>query len=102
MTRSHAESVRAEAHADKSKTYDSLVPDAIAKAELGNVSAMTWWRWQRDAHLAALNFPIAVNLNGRTYRSRLQLEAFKQRLMQEAITARSAPQRRGPKARERT
>jgi hypothetical protein len=86
----------------KTAAPDRLVPDSIARAELGDVSKMTWWRWNRDPHLAELNFPVAVALNGRTYRSRAQLEAFKQRLLQQAITARSAPQRRGPKSRERT
>jgi hypothetical protein len=96
----------AEAHAAKSnKTaapFDSLVPDAIARAELGGVSKMTWWRWQRDAHMAAMGFPVAIVLRDRTYRSRAELEAFKAHLMREAIKARSQPQRRGPKSRERT
>jgi hypothetical protein len=100
---------RADAHADNPKSKhcktavpDRLVPDSIAKAELGGVSNMTWWRWQRDAHMAELGFPVAIVLRARTYRSRAELEAFKARLMREAITARSQPQRRGPKTRERT
>jgi hypothetical protein len=104
-----AEIERADAHADNPKSKhcktavpDRLVPDSIAKAELGGVSNMTWWRWQRDAHMAELGFPVAIVLRARTYRSRAELEAFKARLMREAITARSQPQRRGPKTRERT
>jgi hypothetical protein len=85
----------------KTAVPDRLVPDAIARAELGGVSKMTWWRWDHDPHLAELGFPIAINLNGRVYRTRAQLEAFKARLMQEGIKARSQLQRRGPKARER-
>jgi hypothetical protein len=94
---------RADAHAAKSNKpaapFDSLVPDATARAELGGVSKMTWWRWQRDPRMVALGFPVAITLCDRTYRSRAELESFKQRLMQEAIKARSQPQRRGPKER---
>ena len=100
-----AEIERADKRAKSNKTaakYDSLVPDATARAELGDVSKMTWWRWQRDARMVALGFPVAITLCDRTYRSRAELEAFKARLMQEAIKARSGPQRRGPKARERS
>ena len=99
-----AEIERADKRA-KSKTAapDRLVPDAIARAELGDVSKMTWWRWQRDPRMVALGFPVAITLCDRTYRSRAELEAFKACLMREAIKARSGPQRRGPKTRrERT
>jgi hypothetical protein len=94
---------RADAHAPNKTDapYDSLVPDATARAELGGVSKMTWWRWQRDPRMAALGFPVAITLCDRTYRSRAELEAFKARLMREAIKARSGPQRRGPKPKER-
>jgi hypothetical protein len=81
---------------------DRLVPDATARAELGGVSKMTWWRWQRDPRMAALGFPVAIVLCDRTYRSRAELEAFKARLMQEGIKARSQLQRPGPKPKERT
>ena len=100
-----AEIERADKRAKSNKTaakYDSLVPDATARAELGDVSKMTWWRWQRDARMVALGFPVAITLCDRTYRSRAELEAFKACLMREAIKARSGPQRRGPKARERS
>jgi hypothetical protein len=35
---------------------------ASARAELGNVSKMSWWRWERDARMLALGFPVAVTL----------------------------------------
>jgi hypothetical protein len=79
------------------EAFDSLVPDAIARAELGGVSKMTWWRWQRDVRMIELGFPVAVTICDRTYRSRAELEAFKARLMREAIKERSKLQKRGPK-----
>jgi hypothetical protein len=63
---------------------DELVPNRKAQTEFG-VTAMTIWRWDRDSKLG---FPPAIRINGRTYRSRQQLEAFKQRLLAQALKAR--------------
>jgi hypothetical protein len=38
-----------------------------------NISPMTLWRWERDPHL---NFPPAIEINGRKYRSLRSLEAW--------------------------
>ncbi len=62
---------------------DTLVPTNKVLEEL-NISAMTLWRWERDAALA---FPPAVKIRNRNYRSRKALEAFKHRLLSEALTA---------------
>jgi hypothetical protein len=70
------------------KQHDVLVPDAQAAAELGGVSRMCIFRWDRDPGMAALGFPPRVMLNGRGYRSRQQLEKFKANLMRKAIAAR--------------
>ena len=64
---------------------DHLVPDRQARAELGGISAMSLWRWD---HRPELGFPPAIRLNGRKYRSRLALDAFKQRLIAQALKAR--------------
>ncbi len=56
---------------------DTLVPASKARQECGNISPMTEWRWERDPNL---NFPPAVKIRGRKYRSRKALEAFKQQL----------------------
>jgi hypothetical protein len=77
--------------------FDSLVPDAIARAELGGVSKMTWWRWDRDPDLAVQGFPPAIRIRERVYRSRLALDDFKQRLLQQAVKDRSRLLKRGPK-----
>jgi hypothetical protein len=46
---------------------------------------MTFWR--RDLK-PEQGWPAKIKINGRSYRSRQQLEAFKQRLMAEALKAR--------------
>ena len=60
---------------------DYLVPDPQVEREFG-VTSMTIWRWTRDPELG---FPPAIQIKNRNYRSRQQLEAFKSRLLAEAI-----------------
>jgi hypothetical protein len=60
---------------------DNLIPDPIVCAEFG-VTAMTLWRWTRDPDL---NFPPAIAIRNRNFRSRKQLEAFKARMLSKAI-----------------
>ena len=59
---------------------DNLIPDPIVCAEFG-VTAMTLWRWTRDPDL---NFPPAIAIRNRNFRSRKQLEAFKARMLSKA------------------
>jgi hypothetical protein len=72
---------------------DSLVPDPRVQAEL-SVTKMTLHRWDNDPktapRMAALGWPPKVIVNGRCYRFRSQLEAFKQTLMRQAIADRAA------------
>jgi hypothetical protein len=63
---------------------DNLIPDPVVCAEFG-VTAMTLWRWTRDTEL---NFPPAISIRNRNFRSRKQLEAFKARLLMKAIRQR--------------
>jgi hypothetical protein len=60
---------------------DNLIPDPVVCAEFG-VTAMTLWRWTRDPDL---NFPPAIAIRNRNFRSRKQLEAFKARMLSKAI-----------------
>jgi hypothetical protein len=64
---------------------DYLVPDKQIMREF-SISAMTLYRW---SHNKEMNFPVAIQINGRNFRSRLQTEAFKKRLFDEAMRARS-------------
>src|SRR5262249_21672846 len=65
-----------------SDTYpDNLIPDPVVCAEFG-VTAMTLWRWTRDPDL---NFPPAIAIRNRNFRSRKQLETFKARMLSKAI-----------------
>jgi predicted DNA-binding transcriptional regulator AlpA len=63
---------------------DNLIPDPVVCAEFG-VTAMTLWRWTRDT---ALNFPPPIAIRNRNFRSRRQLEAFKERMLRKAIRQR--------------
>jgi hypothetical protein len=72
---------------------DQLVPDAQVRRELGNITAMTLFRWGEDP---SLNLPPKIKIYNRNYRSRKLLEAFKALLLAEAIRRRSEPSRQGP------
>jgi predicted DNA-binding transcriptional regulator AlpA len=64
---------------------DTFVPDNIVALELGGVSLMTLYRWTNDPDV---NFPLPIKMNGRNYRSRRELEAFKKELQQQALEKR--------------
>jgi hypothetical protein len=68
--------------------HDALVPDHVVRQEVGGVSRMSLWRWDRDPAMAALGWPTGIELNGRRYRSRRGLETFKANLMAKAIATR--------------
>jgi hypothetical protein len=70
--------------------HDALVPDSVAAKECGDVSRMSIFRWDRDPRMLELGWPPRVELNGRNYRSRKQLEKFKAALFRKAIAARGA------------
>jgi hypothetical protein len=62
------------------KQPDEWVPDEIVRQELGGISTMSLWRYDHDPHMAAKGWPPPKRLTpmGRKYRSRRQLEKFKQ------------------------
>jgi hypothetical protein len=84
----------------EAKGIDSLVPDSQVRAELGGISAMTWWRWQVDEALIKLGLPPLIKVRDRIFRFRKPLEAFKHALMLQAIKERSRLLKRGPKPRQ--
>jgi len=61
---------------------DQFVPDEQVQVEFGDVNKMRLWRWTHDPKLG---FPPVIRINGRNFRSRAQLEAFKQRKLEEAM-----------------
>ena len=71
--------------------HDELVPDPVVWRELG-ITAMTGWRYTNDP---ALGFPPVIKIRTRNFRSRHQLEEFKQRLLRDAMSRRSSG---GPEA----
>lgn len=64
--------------------FDSFVPEREVLAEF-SISEMTMHRWDKDG---SLNFPPVIWIRNRKYRSRKQLQAFKQRMMEEGIANR--------------
>jgi len=49
---------------------------------------MTAWRWDRDVALIAMGWPAKIQIRGRNFRSRRQLEQFKAALIRKAIEER--------------
>ena len=54
---------------------NTLVPSSELRAELGNVSDMTLWRWSRDP---ALDFPEPIYIRKRRYWKRADIDAWKE------------------------
>jgi hypothetical protein len=67
------------------KPYDKLVPDPEVWRELG-VTSMTGWRYTKDPEL---EFPPAIKIRNRNFRSRRLLEEFKARLLRTALAERA-------------
>jgi hypothetical protein len=65
---------------------DSFVPEARVREEF-DVTAMTLYRWDHDRDLG---FPPPITIRGRKYRSRKQLQEFKERQIKLAIVNRKA------------
>jgi hypothetical protein len=55
-------------------TVDEFVPDRQVRREVGGVSDMTLWRWDRDPQMAELGWPPPVKIRKRKFRPRKQLE----------------------------
>jgi hypothetical protein len=65
---------------------DEFVPDPDVCREF-NVTPMTLWRWDRDPKLG---FPPPLQIRRRNFRSRRQLDQFKQTLISNAMDVRDA------------
>src|ERR1700756_5066578 len=70
--------------------YDTLVPDPQVQKEFG-VTAMSLWRWDRDAELIELGWPLPIRIRSRKFRSRIALESFKRAMARRAIEQRAQP-----------
>src|SRR5262245_45672423 len=94
----HSQPARSNAAMGKAKHYveehyedDDLIPDPQVWKMFG-ITDMTGWRWTRDPKLG---FPPAIKILSRNYRSKRQLEAFKKRMMDEALKNRNRKQVEG-------
>jgi hypothetical protein len=63
---------------------DFLIPDPVIAKEF-HITLMTLWRWTNDEQLG---FPPAVQIRGKNFRSRNQIEQFKRDMVRKAIAAR--------------
>jgi predicted DNA-binding transcriptional regulator AlpA len=68
------------------ETRDELVPDPEVCREF-SITSMTLYRWDHDPELG---FPPPVRIRKRKFRSRRALEAFKARMLAEAVTRNKA------------
>jgi len=64
--------------------FDTFVPEARVREEF-DVTAMTLHRWDNDP---LLGFPSPITIRGRKYRSRKQLQEFKERQIKLAVANR--------------
>lgn len=67
--------------APKKDDAEILVPDPLVWREF-SITDMTLWRWSHDAQL---EFPPAVKIRGRNFRSRRLLEEFKAKQFEKAM-----------------
>ena len=61
---------------------DTLVPDTVIQQEFG-ICGMTLFRWSHDPRL---DFPKAIKIRNRNYRRRSELNEFKERMFQRAVS----------------
>ena len=64
---------------------EELVPDPQVWREF-HITSMTLWRWTKDP---TLGFPPVIRIRNRCYRRRSDIEAFKERMLRQAIAERS-------------
>lgn len=69
-------------------TY-TLVRDAEVRVEF-DLSDMGLWRWDHDEELRKLGWPPPIVIRGRKYRSKEALDAFKKKLIDQAIANRKS------------
>lgn len=68
--------------------FGELVSDPDFCKEMGNITSMTVWRWDRDPALIG-RMPVRIKIRNRNYRSRVEIDNFKSWLLSSATKARS-------------
>jgi hypothetical protein len=79
-----ANKVAKKAVADDDNDDDEWVPDPLVRREF-NISEMSMWRWDRDETLRALGWPPKIQIRGRNFRRRGQLNQFKAAMLADAL-----------------
>jgi hypothetical protein len=70
--------------------FEQLVPDSRARQELGDVSEMTFWRWDNKKVSPPEGWEPPVRIGPRKFRRRGALETVKANLLREALERRGA------------
>jgi hypothetical protein len=65
--------------------FDELVPDAQARREFGDVTPMTFWRWDKTPGRAPPGWEPPIKIGLRKYRRRGMLEGVKRNLFELAL-----------------
>lgn len=65
------------------KFSSELIPDREVATEFG-ISQMSLWRWTHDPNM---NFPQKIKINGKNFRSRAAVNAFRKRVIKQAMRA---------------
>jgi hypothetical protein len=68
----------------------ALISDTDIRRDLGGLSRMAIWRWDRDSSMAKIGWPPPELVNGRKHRNAEKYESFRGRLAREAIAKRNA------------
>jgi hypothetical protein len=72
---------------NNSTDRDEFVADSTVAREL-DTTTMTIWRHDNNPEMAALGWPVKIQINRRNFRSRNQLEIFKRNLLKRAMVER--------------
>jgi hypothetical protein len=70
--------------------FDEFVPDPQVRKELGNLSHMTPYRWDRNPETAPPGWQPPVKIGRRNHRTRSMVETVKANLLKAAIQQRGA------------
>jgi hypothetical protein len=68
--------------------FDKLVPDPQVREELGGVTEMSTWRWDKNPDKAPVGWQPPVKIGNRNFRFRSMVEAVKANLLRAAIEKR--------------
>ena len=79
--------MRVETKTPDTDERDEFVSDPVVARELG-ISLVTMWRHDSNKEMEKLDWPAKIQIGKRNFRSRNQLEAFKEAMLKRAMAER--------------